>query len=187
MGHLKYLVEGGKEAIERYVSTPFHDEILFTEMAMSWQFWEGTYQKRFKLLKPDARLGQKISAPHSSVLYILGHSGQGADVLADNGGNTMYAQALADWLTRGESPLPMGMLAVKIWACFPGSNGLALTLKNYLNERGYRRTIVVGYTAAVGGPIDKSGSIHKHMWEVDAAGERGDCLGRGKRFQTIYA
>jgi hypothetical protein len=185
MGHLKYIVVGGKDAIQRFVTTPFlTDPDLCHEIVECWSpHHEGN--SVFTIISSPDKLGKKISQPRASVLYIVAHSSPGVAVIGGRGGETWDARKLADWLTKSENPLPKTMLAVKIWACYSGSNGFARDLAEELSADGYN-TIVVGYSKATGGRGDLGDKPHKHVFELDPGGARGQLIGRAKHFQKIF-
>jgi hypothetical protein len=198
MAHLWKLVEGGKQTLKRFVTTPFpKDQKLVQELD---DFWRkstiydeesgGQFNRpKFHVLEPDLKDQgfADITAPEKSVLYIVGHSNVGINYIGGDGGK-MDAMALTEWLTKRKpcGRLPLKLLAIKVWACFSGSNGFARELRERLAARGYNNLIVVGYNAATGGPVDVEGSDHKHVWTLNEAGDKDAKISRAKKHQAIF-
>lgn len=189
MAHLRYLVQGGKAALQRFVTTPFFDnKQLKSEIIEHWQLDPVYCGKKFEILGPEDDFGDEIHSASFSVLYIVAHSGRAATHIGDSDGNKKTAEQLVGWLV--DRNLPKDLLCLKIWACYSGSNGFAREVKTRLNQHGYK-TIVVGYTEATGGPNDMGTSkleeqrAHKHVWEEEN-GQRGNMLSRGKYAQAIF-
>jgi len=198
MAHLSKIVAGGKDSLRRYVATPFPtDQQLVQELD---DFWRkstiydedsgGQFSDpKFHVLEPDLndRGFADITSPQKSVLYIVGHSNLGINYIG-GAGERMDAIALTAWLTKRKpnGRLPLNLLAIKVWACFSGSNGFARDLQGCLAACGYNKLIVVGYNAATGGPVDVEGSDHKHVWTLTEDGKRDEKISRAKKQQAIF-
>ena len=191
MSHLKYLVKGGKDAIQRFIMTPFEEDHELTyEMVAMWDPQAFKNQYRIKAIKAE-HLKRKIADPEKSVLYVLAHSGSGATTISAKSGGEMEPKELVDFLVK--NGLPEKILAIKIWACFSGMNGFAQAVRSEFLKlnRGYN-PIIIGYTEALGGRGDtddeeRNATRAKHVWEVNSAGERGRNLGRARDYQAIFA